>query len=73
MKTYIEVACTIYKNVLVEVEHERTTEEEIILNLAEDAAREETGADDYEIVGVESNKPSRENMAMYDEFVQVNE
>jgi hypothetical protein len=73
MKTYVEVAVTIYKTVLVEVSHERTAEEETIYNLAQDAARDEYSADEAEITGVFYDKPSKNNMAIYDDFLETNE
>jgi ribosomal protein S7 len=73
MKTYVEVACTIYKTALVEVEHERDTSEAEVLDIAMTVARDEYSADDVEIVGIDYTKPTKNNMAKYDDFLEVNE
>lgn len=73
MKTYVEVVCTIYKTALVEVWHERDTNEEEVLNIALNVARDEYSADEVEVCGVDYTKPTKNDMAMYDDFLEATE
>jgi hypothetical protein len=70
MKTYVEVAVTIYKNVLVEVEHEEGLHQDEVVDKAIDAI--DAPADSvFEVMDVFDKKPSKNNMALYDEFEEV--
>ena len=71
MKTYVEVAVTIYKNVLVEVEHEAGLHEDEIADKAIDAVDAPVDSV-FEVTGVFSKKPNKNNMAQYDEFEEAN-
>lgn len=71
MKTYVEVACTIYKTILVEVEHERGTDEFDIIDLALDAACDLVSPDDTEVTNTFSRKPDDHGMSFYDEFLEI--
>jgi hypothetical protein len=70
MKSYVEVAVTIYKNILVEVEHGAEHHEDEIVDMAVDAL--DAPADSViEVTGVLDKKPSDRDMALYDEFQEV--
>lgn len=71
MKSYVEVAATIHKLVLVEVEHDDDLCEDEIADLAVDAAFTEVGSAEFSVDSISTEKPSKNNMAIYDEFVEV--
>jgi hypothetical protein len=70
MKSYVEVAVTIYKNVLVEVEHESHLHQDEIADMAIDAV-DAPPESTFEVTGILDKKPSKANMALYDEFEEI--
>lgn len=71
MKSYVEVAVTIHKLVLVEVEHDDDLCEDEVADLAVDATYNEVGGEVFSVDSIGTEKPSKNNMAIYDEFVEA--
>lgn len=69
-KSYVEVAVTTYQNILVEVVHEDHLCEDEIADLAVDAVDAPIDST-FEVTGILDNKPSKDNMSIYDEFVEA--
>lgn len=70
MTKWIEVSCTIYKNILVEVE-ENGDEQKMFDDAYDAASSEYWGVDEMEIGGVFDEKPSDINCCHYDDISEL--
>lgn len=71
-KTYVEVACTLYKTILVEVEHNDDTPIETVIEIAYEATGDDDCYDEMKVVGTLNKKPESVR-ARYDDYLEIEE